>query len=153
MDLENIFTEFCSKSIDELRIIQKECFITIRAAMQELSNHLDQDVNKIFFMFCLISCVLDGDVDEKEYSLAKEFLASNVTYNAYREYALSITQKDSIISLLLNFISIVGQFSKESIEEFVKFSVCFMACKGNISDVEKNFIEKLYKEGCKEKTC
>lgn len=150
MDIESIYEEYVNLTSEELVEIQDDCFITIRAALAELSKHIDQNINQIFFLMCILSCILDGDTDEKEFTLVKRYVGSTVTYPQYKDYASKYVNNESLEKMIIDFISIVKQFSKESVVDFVKFIVCFMSCKGYITDKEKNFIGKIVVE---EKAC
>ena len=53
MDLEQIKSELSNKTVEELAKIQEECMLTIRPCLVALTEKVEIDVSKSFFLFCM----------------------------------------------------------------------------------------------------
>lgn len=142
MDLEQIKSELSNKTIEELAKTQEECMLTIRPCLVALTEKVEIDVSKSFFLFCM-SCVgCDKVVSINEYNLIKHFIKVDVTQNDVQQYVDELLNTNALINFSKELVSLVRQVSNEGYEEIIKFAVCFLL-SDEFNDDKQAFLESI----------
>ncbi len=142
MNLEQLKYELTNKTVEELAKIQEECMITIRPCLVALTEKVEIDVSKSFFLFCM-SCVgCDKVVSVNEYNLIRHFIKINVTQNEVQKYVDDLLKTNALVNFSKELVCLVHQVSNDGYEEIIKFAMCFLL-SDEFNDEKQAFLESI----------
>jgi hypothetical protein len=143
MKYQEFVEEYLKKDISELQEIQEVCLYSLKTSLNKLSENMDFDPSKAYFIYMMLCVGCDKVCDEKEYELLHKFINPNVTLKMVNDYLPEFLATENAMTFVREMVLAIKSMSEVAYEEMMKIALCFLCANKDFSEEKKTFIETI----------
>ena len=139
-EFQKLCREYEKLSYDERRALLEEDSAVLMPVLGAIPGGAEA-----FAILVLAACAADGKLSVEEYSLFKDVMGIDLSFDASATIVECAKGKD-LLEAADAVVDLFGALSMEIKQLMVSFCLCFCAADGRVSMSEKSFIKKLIRE-------
>lgn len=143
MKYQELVEEYLKKDLFELHNIQEVCLYSLKSSLNKLSENMNFDPSKAYFIYMMLCVGCDKVCDDKEYELLHKFINPNVTIKMVNDFLPEFLASDNSLTFVREIILAVKSMSEVAYEEMIKIALCFVCANKDFSEEKKTFIETI----------
>ena len=143
MNYLEIVKDYLSKSIEELMDEQQTCLYSLKASLSKLSENMQFDPSKAYFIYIMSVVGCDLVCDEKEYELLHKFINPSVTRDMVNNYLPELLFSEKTKSFIQELVFSVKAMSEIAYEEMIKIALAFLCANKDFSKTKEEYIKSI----------